>query len=413
MTGWEIVGGADRFEFSIAPDTGELSFQTAPDYESPADVASGDPMSGAGDNEYVVTVEVRSGAGARELTAEQTFLVRVTDEQEPPEGPEAPDISGETTDSLTVSWSEPENTGPPITDYDVQYREKGTGRFTDGGHEGPGLSLTLSDLEPGTSYEVQVRAVNALGKGGAETVRATPELRIAPPPPRGGGGGGGGGGLLFPPEAPAALMATPGDGMVRLEWSPPESDGGTPILRYEYRLKELRGKFGEWTPIEDSAPDEVNAGGYTVGGLLNGTVYVFELRAVNLVDEGPESEAVEVVMGLDRAYWSNFRAEDLEAEEAGLEHTPFGGVPRRLRLRFGAGLRFEEDDGASCEVRLSFTESRVGGFVYDCGEGNPAEGSFRLTTGSLFVPVILSAAGRNRSFFTNVMPDFEFCKRLP
>ena len=42
-------------------------------------------------------------------------------------------------------------------------------------------------------------------------------------------------------------MAMPGDGAVRLEWSPPESDGGTPILRYEYRLKEGRGAFGEWT----------------------------------------------------------------------------------------------------------------------------------------------------------------------
>ena len=33
--------------------------------------------------------------------------------------------------------------------------------------------------------------------------------------------------------------------------------------------------------------------------------------------------------------------------------------------------------------------------------GTPAEGSFRLTTGSLFVPVILSAAGQNQSFFTS------------
>ena len=43
----------------------------------------------------------------------------------------------------------------------------------------------------------------------------------------------------------------------------------------------------------------------------------------------------------------------------------------------------------------------MGGFAYDCGEGAPAEGSFRLTTGSLFVPVILSAAGQNQSLFTS------------
>ena len=57
--------------------------------------------------------------------------------------------------------------------------------------------------------------------------------------------------------------------------------------------------------------------------------------------------------------------------------------------------------GASCEIRLSFIESGVGAFAYDCGGGDPAEGSFRLTTGSLFVPVILSAAGQNQSFFTS------------
>ena len=151
VTGWEIVGGADQSEFSIASDTGELSFRDPPDYEAP------------GDNEYVVTVEVTSGAGARELEAEQTFTIRVTDEREPPEVPEAPVISGETADSLQVSWNEPENTGPHITDYDVQYREKGRGRFIDGDQQGPGLTLTLTDLKPGTVYEVQVRAKNDEG----------------------------------------------------------------------------------------------------------------------------------------------------------------------------------------------------------------------------------------------------------
>ena len=626
VTGWAIVGGADQGQFSITSDMGELSFRTAPDFEDPGDAASSDPVSGAEDSEYVVRVRVRSGAGARELEAEQTLTVRVTDQQEPPGIPEAPTFSGETAESLIVNWSEPDNTGPEITDYDVQYREKDTGRFTDGGHQGPGLTLTINDLKAGTVYEVQVRAkndegtsgwsdsgegmtitpltlemmtmeeppvsgpltvrfsfseavtgfnrfdieteqdpactddqnntvfcdpdigvletvdervftttvspwtdrmahsytlrltveedavrssvgnkgneqgmlevrvsppgapepissmglrassgsgsvrlswnrpsedggspiiryeyrfapageawsewenvgagtrgvtvgnlvngreyvfevraVNALGKGGAETAGATPELRIAPPPPRGGGGGGGGGGLLFPPQAPAGLMAMPAEGAVRLEWSPPDSDGGTPILRYEYRLKEGRGGFGEWTPIEDSAPDEVNASGYTVGELGNGTVYVFELRAVNLVGKGRVSEAVEVVMGLDRAYWSNFLAGDLQGSEASLERGPFGNSPQRLRLRFGAGLRFEEDEldeegevratrlggygyrytshtmgelrldydeGESCGLRMTFRGVGAGSYSYRCGGALQGQGSFRLT----------------------------------
>ena len=628
VTGWDIVGGADQLQFSITSDRGDLSFREAADYEVPTDVASSDPVSGAGDNEYVVRVRVRSGAGARELEAEQTLTVRVTDEQERPGVPEVPVISGETVDTLTVSWREPDNTGPPITDYDVQYRENGVGSFRDGGHEGPGLSTTLSSLKAGTDYEVQVRArneegtsgwspsgegktialltlemetmeeppvsgefgvrlsfseevtgfsagdvdsnqdpacvdeqnntvlcdpqisglqtgdnrvftarvtpwtsqvahsyrlnlrvladtvtasvsgqgneegilrvrvsppgapepissmglqaspgggsvrlswnrptdnggsaiiryeyrhaptggewsewekvgarsggvtvenlitgneymfevraVNALGKGGAETAMAVPERRIAPPrpppaprPP----GNGDGGGLLFPPEAPAGLMAMPGEGAVRLEWSPPASDGGTPILRYEYRLKEGRGGVGEWTPIEDSAPGEVNAAGYTVMGLGNGTVYAIELRGVNLVGKGRVSEAVEVVMLLDRAYWSNFRAEDLEGGEASLEWRPFVGTPRNFRVRFGAGLRFEEteldgegevtatrsgsygyrytsqttgelrldyDGGEACQLRMTFTGGGTGSYSYRCGRVLSGQGSFRL-----------------------------------
>ena len=627
VTGWDIVGGADQGQFAITSDTGELSFRDPPDFEAP------------GDNEYVVTVEVTSGAGARELEAEQTFTISVTDEREPPDVPEAPAFSGETADSLTVSWTEPDNTGPAITDYDVQYREKGAGRFTDGGHEGSGLAFTLSDLEAGTDYEVQVRAsndegtsdwsesgegmtvtpltvqmttnlpppvegaftmrfsfsetvrgftssdietqqqpactdsgnnpvscnpsfaalqttddriftttvtprteqvahnytltitvrasgvisvvgnkpneaaaldvrtappgvtvpissiglransgngqvtlrwntpansggaaivryeyrfaatgedfsawenvpagtrgvtvgglingreyvfevrgVNALGKGGAETVQATPERRIAPPPPPPPppGNGGGGGGLLFPPEAPLGLMAMPGEGAVRLEWSPPESDGGTPILRYEYRLKEGRGEFGEWTRIEDSAPGEVNATGYTVGELGNGTVYVFELRAVNLVGKGRVSEAVEAVMELDRAYWSNFLAGDLQGIEASLERGPFGGGPQSLRLRFGADLRFEEseldgegevtetrsgsygyrytsrttgelrldyDGGKTCELRLTFRGVGAGSYSFRCGGVLGGQGSFRMS-GLNRAPEITSA----------------------
>ena len=476
VTGWEIVGGADQSEFSIASDTGELSFRAPPDFEGP------------GDNEYVVTVEVKSGAGTRELEAEQTFTISVTDEREPPDVPEVPAFSGETADSLTVSWTEPDNTGPDITDYDVQYREKGTGRFSDGGHQGPGLTLTLSDLNAGTVYEVrvraandegtsrwsdpgegmtvtpltvvmasgteppvsgpfrvrfsfsepvtgfgasdietgqdpacvddqnntvfcdpgiggletaddrvftatvtpqtdpvahsytltltvpggavrssvgskpneepeeplevrvappgvlepisslgptasggngtvrlswnrpsedggsaiiryevryqavgetwsewdnvgagsrgvtvenlingreyvfEVRAVNGLGKGGAETVQATPERRIAPPPPPPPppGNGGGGGGLLFPPEAPLGLMAMAGEGAVRLEWSPPESDGGAPILRYEYRLKEGRersasGPRSRTAPRVRSTPPGIRSAGLATG----------------------------------------------------------------------------------------------------------------------------------------------------
>ncbi len=626
VTDWDIVGGADQTKFLITSDTGDLSFQEAPDYEAP------------GDNQYEVMVEVKSGAGTRELATEKMFTVMVMDENEQPGTPEAPTISGETVDSLTVSWSEPDNTGPPITDYDVRYREKDTGRFSDGGHEGTEPSLTLSQLKQGTDYEVQVRARNEEGTSGwsqsgegrtialvtlemapdtdppvseqftvrisfsepvtgfsagdveasqnpecrddqnnpvfcepgirglqttdnrvfttmvtpqteriahnytmslrvvAGTVRAAAsgqlneealiEVRVAPPGVEepvssigmqassgsgsvrlswnrpahpgsspiiryeyryqgvgdgwsgwesvgggasgvtvgnlingreyvfevravnslgkggvetvtavpvagrggggggggsggggsggsgGGGGGGGGGFFVFPPEAPVEVRATAGDGAVRLEWSPPESDGGTIIRGYEYRLKEGLEAFGEWTPIEDSRPEEVNATGYTVEGLYNGTVYLVELRAVNSAGNGPASAGVEVRMRLDPAWWSNLRAEDLEGGQLWLEAPLLEGGLRERELRFGEGLRFEQDrldqegevtgtvsgsygyvytsrrtgemrlvydGGERCELSLTFSEEGGGSYSYGCGGVLEREGSFGMS----------------------------------
>ena len=152
-------------------------------------------------------------------------------------------------------------------------------------------------------------------------------------------------------------------------------------------------------------------------------MYVFELRAVNLVGEGRVSEAVEAVMGLDRAYWSNFGAGDLQGVEASLERGPFGGGPQSLRLRFGAGLRFEEseldgegevtetrsgsygyrytsrttgelrldyDGGKTCELRLTFRGEGAGSYSYRCGGVLGGQGSFRLS-GLNRAPEITSA----------------------
>ena len=369
---------------------------------------------------YALTLTVPAGAVRSSVGSkpneepEEPLEVRVS----PPGSPEPISSIGlgasPGSGSVRLSWNRPsDNGGSPIIRYEVRYQAVGEA-WSEWENVGAGSrSVTVGNLVNGREYVFEVRAVNSLGKGGAETVRAVPELRIAPPrPPPAPRPPGNGGGLLFPPEAPAGLMAMPGEGAVRLEWSPPESDGGTPILRYEYRLKEGLGEFGEWTPIPDSAPGEVNAAGYMVGELGKGTVYVFELRAVNLVGNGRESEAVEVVMGLDRAYWSNFRGEELQGSEASLEWTPFGGTPQRLRLRFGADLRFEEseldgegevtatrmggygyrytsqttgelrldyDGGDSCELRMTFRGVGAGSYSYRCGGALRGQGSFRLS----------------------------------
>ena len=163
---YAIAGGADGARFSIIPHTGVLSFREPPNFEAPTDGVSTDPPSKAGDNEYIVVVRVASGPVARDRTVEQAFAVRVIDDNgESPGAPDAPRVTLALDTSLTVGWAEPENPGPPITDYDVQYREGTSGFFINAPHEGTGRTATLTGLEPATLHQVQVRARNEEGTG--------------------------------------------------------------------------------------------------------------------------------------------------------------------------------------------------------------------------------------------------------
>ena len=84
----------------------------------------------------------------------------------PPGTPDAPTVTAASATSLTVTWAEPPKAKPPITDYDVQYRNGSSGGFTDWPHTGTALTATIPRLTEGTAYEVQVLARNPEGMSG-------------------------------------------------------------------------------------------------------------------------------------------------------------------------------------------------------------------------------------------------------
>ena len=117
------------------------------------------------DETFALTLSNPADATLGDATATGTI---VDDDESPPPipgKPQAPTVSAATPNSLTVEWTEPENDGPPVTDYDVQYWEGGSGGFIDAQHEGTARIATLTGLSPDTVYEVQVRASNANGTG--------------------------------------------------------------------------------------------------------------------------------------------------------------------------------------------------------------------------------------------------------
>ena len=105
-------------------------------------------------------MRVQDGEGGSTTIA---VTITLTDENEPPDRPDAPVVTASTLNSLSLRWTEPTNPGPAISDYDVQYREAG-GSFTDWPHTGTGTTTTITGLTANTRYEVQVRARNAQGE---------------------------------------------------------------------------------------------------------------------------------------------------------------------------------------------------------------------------------------------------------
>ena len=114
---------------------------------------------------YSVTVKVDDGQRKGNSSAAKSVTIDVVDVAELPSVPRPPTVMGVpgSTDSVRVTWDEPANTGPPITDYDVQYGVAGTGGFSTWTHQGVDGSTIITALTSGTRYEVRVRAMNDEG----------------------------------------------------------------------------------------------------------------------------------------------------------------------------------------------------------------------------------------------------------
>ena len=119
------------------------------------------------------------------------------------------------------------------------------------------------------------------------------------PPPRPPGGGGAP--RTSAPGPPRSLAAVGGNGEVVLTWDAPASDGGSTITDYEYRID----RRNPWTSIGSTLTT------HTLTGLVNGTAYVFEVRAVNAAGKSFASNRAEAtpeapeVLTLDFAHFAN------------------------------------------------------------------------------------------------------------
>ncbi len=98
------------------------------------------------------------------------------------------------------------------------------------------------------------------------------------------------------PDAPASVGAAAGDARVNLIWTPPRSDGGAGIEKYQYRYSAGSRVDPDtaWTDVpdgSDTGTSRADERSVSVTELDNGRQYAFELRAVNGVRAGAAATA--------------------------------------------------------------------------------------------------------------------------
>ena len=93
---------------------------------------------------------------------------------------------------------------------------------------------------------------------------------------------------------------------VKLSWSIPEDDGGTPITKYVVRVLDLEG--GDWITMAEPKPENTNA---TLKGLRPGHLYQVEVCAQNKEGVGPPLRTKDPIKA-ENPYGKYFKSKSLD-----------------------------------------------------------------------------------------------------
>ena len=210
---------------------------------------------------FTVALSRPAGLGAHVTLPGAPVTVTILDNDELPEAPAnlaATAGNGE----VTLTWTAPGPARPPVTGYEYRYKTTADfGEWTAVPDSAAHISHVVTGLDNGVDHVFELRAVNTVGPGAASEAAVQP---------------------VGEPGAPRNLRATPGNARVTLHWDAPASDGGSPVTDYEYRRS-----GADWTSTGSTSTRFV-----ATVGLINGTDYRFDVRAVNEVGPGPATEFV-------------------------------------------------------------------------------------------------------------------------
>jgi hypothetical protein len=180
-----------------------------------------------------------------ETTTQNAFIISYLNQAT--SAPSAPTgLSANTSNrTLVINFTASVSNGSPITTYEYSVNNSPT--YT----QIASSPITLTSLTNGASYNIKIRAVNAVGTSATSEINATP---------------------IGPPGIPTDLSGTPGDGQFTVAFSAPDSNG-TPITNYQYSIN----NGVSWTAIN---PPNTNTT-IIIPGLTNDISYNVRVRAVN------------------------------------------------------------------------------------------------------------------------------------
>lgn len=216
-----------------------------------AESGSGNPLQ----NATVYTVQVRAVNAAGAGQASNSELAAPRSVPTAPTGLSVAPVDG----GLVLTFTPGTDGGSPITD--LEYQLDGGAWVSAGSLGSP---LTITGLTNGTTYQVAVRAVNAIGAGApSATVPGVPSAV---------------------PGAPMAVAAVAAGGRVTVSWSAPVSNGGTAID--SYTASAYAQAAGGTTPIATCTTASLTC---DITGLTNGVTVYVEVIAHNSAGNGVAS----------------------------------------------------------------------------------------------------------------------------
>ena len=198
-------------------------------------------------------------------------------------GPAAPPLAARPgLSEVTLTWTPPDDDSEEsILKYQVRHRGVG-GNYSswediDGAAQA--RTHTVINLNRGTIYDFQVRAVDHIGPGDEGYVQET-TLTLADV------------------TTPINLTAAAAYKEVTLTWDSPIDTSSATVEKYQVRHAEIDGAYGTWTDATGGAETRT----HTVTGLTNFQKYRFQVQAVTTLGTTPDPPEVEAIP-LDFGMW--------------------------------------------------------------------------------------------------------------